>query len=167
MGACLEPELPLGPPGGTMSVVRSRLILGHAAAIVAAIVVLTSCGSGMICTTATCASGLIAYAPASIGGHQVTRAKICLDGSCRTVPASPDGHRIVLAAASVATTSLRSHSHVTVSITLESAGQTSLLTAHGLARLHRIAPNGVRCGPVCYQAGVAVHSSGILSAASS
>lgn len=53
-----------------------------------------------------------------------------------------------------------------LSLTLESASNTNLITVHGSVQLHRIAPNAVSCGPVCYHSNVIVHRSGTLSAAS-
>jgi hypothetical protein len=50
-----------------------------------------------------------------------------------------------------------------VSITLETASHTKLVSAGGSIRLHKNAPNGVACGPVCYQANVTVHSNGTLT----
>jgi hypothetical protein len=53
---------------------------------------------------------------------------------------------------------------VQVSITLETAGRVQLLAAQASVRFRKTAPNGVKCGPVCYQAQVTVHPDGTLTA---
>jgi hypothetical protein len=53
-----------------------------------------------------------------------------------------------------------------VSITLEDASRTRLLAASGSIRLRKVAPNGVKCGPVCYIGDVTIHPDGTLTATS-
>ena len=51
-----------------------------------------------------------------------------------------------------------------MSITLETAAHVKLLAANATIRFRKIAPNGVKCGPVCYEANVTVHPDGTLTA---
>ena len=51
-----------------------------------------------------------------------------------------------------------------VSITLESASQAQLIAIRAPVHFGKNAPNGVKCGPVCYQAQVTVHPDGTLTA---
>jgi hypothetical protein len=147
-----------------MTVLGRQCTPGHAV-LVTTVALLTGCSSGMACTMVTCSSGVVAFAPATIHGHDVKRMKICLNGSCKTIPAVPRGNVSgILAPDFVATKSLRPQSNVKVSVTLESASDTNLITARGSVQLHKFAPNGVSCGPVCYHSSVEVHLSGTLSA---
>jgi hypothetical protein len=159
-------KVALEPSDRMMTVLRSRYTLSHIP-VVATVALLAGCGgSGLACTAIGCASGLTVSAPATIHGHKVRRMKICLDGSCKAVPVVRNGHARVLARVSVATKSLGQQRDVKVSLTLESASNTNLTTAQASVRLHRFAPNGVSCGPVCYESEVTVNRGGTISAGS-
>lgn len=131
-------------------------------AAVAAVTLVSACGSQLACTAVGCVSGISVIAPAVVAGHTVTALTICGVGSCRTDPVTdvPSG---VLANISVPTSSLPPTHRVTVTVNVLDAAGAVLVTAHGQIALAESTPNGPNCGPVCYFNSVSVTSDGRLS----
>jgi hypothetical protein len=135
------------------------------AVLAGAVAVVTGCattGSGM-CTAVGCSSGLTVAGPYVVQNQHVKWMRVCVAGSCRTAGVPPSSGVGFLGEGLAPTAALQVHTPVKVSITLETANHTKLVSAGGSVRLRKNAPNGVACGPVCYQANVTVHSNGTLT----
>lgn len=124
----------------------------RACAVLVAIT-LGGCGSGahlIACTLVGCDSGGYFLLPAA--AHlwpRATRVRICLDTRCRVVTAT----RTQL----VRINGPRLTSARTVRLSLEVLGRSRRLYREALsATVTKSAPNGIRCGPVCYQVSVAI-----------
>lgn len=135
------------------------------ALLAGAVAVVTGCattGSGM-CTAVGCSSGLTVAGPYFVQNQHVKWMRVCVAGSCRTAGVPLNSGAGFLGESLVPTAALQVHTPVKVSVTLETASHTRLVSADGSIRLRKTAPNGVACGPVCYQASVTVHPNGTLT----
>jgi hypothetical protein len=92
--------------------------------------------------------------------------KICIKSSCQTrgATAANGGGSGFLGMSTASNLGPNAPETAQVSVTLESAGRARLLAAQASVRFRKTAPNGVKCGPVCYQAQVTVHPDGTLTA---
>jgi hypothetical protein len=136
------------------------------AALAGTLALITGCGSNLACSAVGCASGLSVSGPYVVHQQRVRWVKICIRSSCQTRAATAaNGARSGFLGLSTAS-DLGPHAPATapVSITLETAGRARLLAAQGSVRFRKSAPNGVKCGPVCYQAQVTVRADGTLTA---
>jgi hypothetical protein len=135
------------------------------AVLAGAVAVVTGCATsgGGMCTVIACSSGLTVLGPYAIASQRVKWMKVCLDGSCQTKGVPQFRGTGFLGSPRAPTAALQVHTPVKVSITLETASHTKLVTAGGSVRLRKNAPNGVACAPVCYEANVTVHPNGTLT----
>jgi hypothetical protein len=111
-----------------------------------AVLFLAACSSQEFCTTASCLSQLRVHLdlPAAVRGP--VDVQVCVHQRCEptvTVP-SPE------LPAFVDTLQVVSQSHTSLTVRATQHGR---LVGVGSAdvHLHRLAPNGTRCGPVCYR----------------
>jgi hypothetical protein len=134
------------------------------AVLAGAVAVVTGCATsgGGMCTAVACSSGLTVLGPYSVANQHVKWMKVCLDGSCQTKGVPQFKGTGFLGSTRAPTAALQARTPVKVSITLETASHTKLVTAGGPVRLRKNAPNGVACGPVCYEAKVTVQPNGTL-----
>jgi hypothetical protein len=146
----LGPDRPFGRWGARVDTASVTLRWGAAARrlpAVAAVLVLAACTtSSDFCSLVGCLSQLTVRLdlPASVTGR--VDVEVCVDQSCEPTVrvASPDLPAVLGALRVVS----RSHTTLTVRAT-----QHGDVVGVGTAdvTLHRLAPNGTRCGPVCYR----------------
>ena len=135
------------------------------AALAGAMALVTGCTSGgLACSAVDCASGLSVSGPHSVRQQRVQWMRACLGNSCQTRGVGSAGGTGFLGRVSADTAAAHTSGPVTVSITLETAAHVKLLAASTTIGFRKIAPNGVKCGPVCYEATVTVHPDGTLTA---
>jgi hypothetical protein len=130
-----------------------------------AMALVTGCASGgMACSAVGCSSGLSVLGPSTVKQQRVKWVRACLGDSCQTKGVGAANGTGFLGRTSADTAAVHTSGPVTVSITLETAARVKLMAAHGAIRFRKVAPNGVKCGPVCYEATVTVHPDGTLTA---
>jgi len=136
------------------------------AALAGALALVTGCGSNISCSAVGCVSGLSVSGPYLVHQQRVKSVKICIKSSCQTrgTTAADGGGSGFLGMSTASNLGPHAPETARVSITLETAGRARLLAARGSVRFRRTAPNGVKCGPVCYHAQVTVHPDGTLTA---
>ena len=125
------------------------------AVLAGAMALVTGCASNIACSAVGCASGLSVYAPHTVHQQPVRWMKVCVAGSCQTDDLnSRQGGPYRDGSAPAAAFRVKRTAQVTV--ILESADHIKLMAAGGSVRFRRVAPNGVKCGPVCYIASVEI-----------
>ena len=135
------------------------------AVLAGALALVTGCASNIACSAVGCASGLSVSGPHFVHRQRVKWVKICIESSCQTSGAAVNGGGTgFLGMNSVRNPGPHGPGTAQVSITLETAGRAQLLAAQASVRFRKTAPNGVKCGPVCYQARVAIRPGGTLTA---
>ncbi len=134
------------------------------AVLAGALALVTGCGSTISCSAVGCASGLSVYAPSTVQRQAVRWMSVCVAGTCRTDGVGRYARRGPYGDGSAPTTARQARQPLAVTITLEAASRARLLTASGPVRFRQVAPNGIKCGPVCYIAQVTVHPDGSLTA---
>jgi hypothetical protein len=136
------------------------------AVLAGAMALVTGCGSNLACSAVGCASGLSVSGPYLVHQQRVKWVKICIGSSCQTkgAPAANGGGSGFLGLSSASSLGPHAPETAQVSITLETSGRARLLAAQASVRFRKTAPNGVKCGPVCYQAQVTVRPDGTLTA---
>jgi len=136
------------------------------AVLAGALALVTGCASNIACSAVGCASGLSVSGPHFVHRQRVKWVKICIESSCQTRGATVanGGGTGFLGMSSAGNLGPHAPEMAQVSITLETAGRAQLLAAQASVRFRKTAPNGVKCGPVCYQAQVTVHPDGTLTA---
>lgn len=124
---------------------------------------LTGCASNLACSAVGCVSRLSVSTPHTVHQQRVRWMKVCVAGSCRIddLDSRKGGP---FSGGAAPTAALKGKRTASVAVTLETVNRTTLLTAGGWVRFRRVAPNGVKCGPVCYLADVTVHPDGTLTA---
>jgi hypothetical protein len=132
--------------------------------LVGALALVTGCGSTISCSAVGCASGLSVNALSSVQRQAVRWMRVCVAGTCRTDGVGHYARRGPYSDGSAPTTARQARQPLNVTVTLEAASRAKLLTASGSVRFRQVAPNGIKCGPVCYIAQVTVHPDGTLSA---
>lgn len=123
-------------------------------------VLLVSCGDEpTACTQIGCTSGVSVTVEgfgATADNGVVVRA--CLDSECRSRTVTEEPAVVPLEINRAA-----SESVVTLSVRV-SRGDTTLVEAQDEVTLHKISPNGDKCGPICYVSFVVVDPSGLRQA---
>jgi hypothetical protein len=108
------------------------------------------CGTGLICTTEGCGSGVSFFLPPVLRAWpKAARVRICVSSNCRSV--SPHA-RVV----SFRGSKLSAAAVVKVSVEMLTKTSHVLYQAVEPATVKKLAPNGVKCGPVCYDASAAI-----------
>jgi hypothetical protein len=133
------------------------------AVLAGAMALVTGCASDIACSAVGCASGLSVSAPHTVHQQPVRWMKVCVAGLCQTDDLNAR-HGAPYGDGSVPAAAFRAERTARVTVALESADHTTLMAAGGSVRFRQVAPNGVKCGPVCYIASVAVHPGGTLTA---
>ncbi len=134
------------------------------AVLAGALALVTGCGSNISCSAVGCASGLSVSGPYLVHQQRVKWVKICIKSSCQTRGATAaNGGSGFLGMSTASNLGPHAPETAQVSITLETAGRARLLAARASVRFRKTAPNGVKCGPVCYQAEVTIHPDGTLT----
>jgi len=135
------------------------------AVLAGAMALVTGCTSGgMACSAVGCSSGLSVSGPYSVRQQRVKWMRACLGDSCQTRGVGAASGTGFLGRTSAETATVHTSGPVTVSITLETAAHVKLVAASGSIRFSKVAPNGIKCGPVCYEANVTVRPDGTLTA---
>jgi hypothetical protein len=154
-GMCARRSLPAGfrnlPNWGSRRDVASARVRTVRRRTVIALCGLLVGGCGGVediaCTLVGCGSGVtVDLSLVKKLWPTATSVRACVDGRCRSV--APGRH----AGITVSGPWLRSAATVTVSIDIEAASGRTLYHATRTANVKKYAPNGVRCGPVCYRA---------------
>ena len=137
----------------------------HWAVLAGALALVTGCTGNTFCSAVGCASGVTVSGPYLVHQQRVKWVKICIKSSCQTkgAPTGSGADTGYLAMSSVGNRGPQATGTDQVSITLETASRAPLITAEAPVRFRENAPNGVKCGPVCYQAQVTVHPDGTLT----
>jgi hypothetical protein len=155
-GNCCDAQSVLPIMNSVLRAVVNRSIVRAAAPIVAAALIVSGCGQS--CTAVGCVSGLTVRVPRMIDGTPIASVRLCADGRCATqqLTAQQQGQA---PSASIVTPHAVS---VNASVTVYGANRKFLLMASDRLKLHKNAPNGVSCGPICYYAAVTLQPNGAL-----
>ena len=132
-------------------------LLRRSTSIALCALAIAGCGGSFICSTIACASGVGFFlSPVMKLWPKAGRVRVCVDRECRSV--SPSRGRFVQVGRflAVAGPELRSPAVVRVSVDVLTSGNDALYRAIRPATVTKIAPNGVKCGPVCYVASAAI-----------
>lgn len=119
------------------------------------------CGTGD-CTTAGCTSGLSVQVDLPAGTDGLVDVEVCVRGHCaRAVSADPS---LAAYGVTVPVPWLRAGTgERSVRVRVTQRGH-ELLAGRGVTRFHELAPNGERCGPVCWIGDVHVGPGGLSGA---
>lgn len=134
------------------------------AVLAGALALVTGCASNIACSAVGCTSGLSVSAPYTVHQQPVRWMKVCVAGSCKVDAVHPGHGRAPYSDGSAPAATLKATRTARVTVTLESADHTMLVAAGGSVHFRQVAPNGVKCGPVCYFAAVVVDPGGTLTA---
>ena len=119
------------------------------------------CGGSLICSTIACASGINFFvSPVVKLWPKAALVRACVvahdNRECRSVAPSRGRFLQVGRFLEVAGPELRSRAVVRVTIKVLASTKHALYGASRLATVKKFAPNGVKCGPVCYGASAAI-----------
>ena len=124
---------------------------------VAAGLVLTGCAQQVACTTLGCASQVVVDVTSLSGlvGDKPFQATLCVDGTCQMQAGTLTGKAPMITVVTQLGVnggpSFAVESAVPVTLTIVTRDGKEVTSAKADVTLHRSAPNGESCGPVCYQ----------------
>ena len=124
--------------------------------------VLTGCAQQIACTTVGCASQVVVDVTSltSVLGSKPFQATLCVDGTCQmqagTLTGSAPMITVVAQLGVNGGPSFSAGDSVPVTLTIVTRDGASVTDAKGDITLHKVTPNGESCGPVCYQAALAL-----------
>jgi hypothetical protein len=140
---------------------RSRHRIGRWGWVAAALV-LTGCAQQVACTTIGCASQVVVDVTSltSVLGSKPFQATLCVDGTCQMQAGTLTGNApmitVVTQLAVNGGPSFSADKPVPVTLTIVTRDGATVTDARGDITLHKVTPNGESCGPVCYQAALAL-----------
>jgi hypothetical protein len=129
---------------------------------VAAGLVLTGCAQQVACTDIGCASQVVVDVTSlsSTLGSKPFQATLCVDGTCQMQAGTLSGNAPMITVVTQLGVNggptFAVDSAVPVTLTVVTRDGKTVTDAQGTITLHKVTPNGESCGPVCYQAALAL-----------